>query len=151
MSASVLEGLQSEDLQANARSFSTGPALRLFLGQRPEVLEVRAGLRQGTITEGAVNDFIASLLKALRRGVLFPHDLTLGALAVACEEVQTPFAEAFLKELAEMSLAEMPLGPRIAREVLAQRSSPGGQPARNESVVRSVETALTTEPAQPPT
>jgi hypothetical protein len=151
MSASILDGLQSDDIQANAQAFSTGPALRLFFGQRPEVLEVRSGLHRGTITDSAVRDFVATLLKDLRPGVLLPHDLALGALAVACEDVPAPFAEAFLRELAETSLAEMPLGPRVAREVLALRTSPGGQPKRSESVARPLETPLPTESAQPPT
>jgi hypothetical protein len=148
MSASLLERLQNEDLQANACAFSTGPALRLFFGQRPEV---REGLHRGTIIETAFQDFVTGLLKDLRTGVLFPHDSTLGALAVACEDVQTPFAAAFLRELAETRLAEMPLGPRVAREVLAQRTAPDGQSMRTERVAGPVETALPTEPAQPPT
>src|SRR5262249_406477 len=145
MSASTLERLQSEDLQANARAFSTAPALRLFLGQRPEVLEVRAGLRQGTIADDVIRDFVATLLKALRPGVLFLVDVPLAALAVACEDVQTPFVGAFLAELAGMRLAEMPLGPRVAREVLGQRTPPGGPSARKDSVASSVQSPLATD------
>src|SRR5262245_20135994 len=126
MSPSPLEGLLNEDLQANACAFSTGPALRLFFGQRLEIHEVREGVRQGTITEQAILDFVARLLQAMRPGVLFPYDLPLGALAVACADLPSLFADTFLRELADMNLAEMPLGPRVAREVLARRTSARG-------------------------
>jgi hypothetical protein len=151
MSSPVLERLLNENLQANACAFSTAPALRLFLAQRPEIHEVREGLRRGTITESDVSEFVGTLMERFREGVLFPHDVTLGGLAVACADVQTSFAHTLLRELGEMSLSEMPLGPRIAREVLAQQASPGGQSSRDQHVASPVDTSLPTEPAQPPT
>jgi hypothetical protein len=149
MSGSVLDNLRSKELQASACGFSTAPALRLFFAQRPEIYQVQEGLRQGTITEGAIRDFVADLIKGIRPGVYFSDDLTLAALAVACENVQTPFVDTLLRELAELRLAEMPLGPRMARDVLAQRASPGGQPPRMERVVSPGEPSLPTELAKP--
>jgi hypothetical protein len=150
MSGSGLERLLSEDLQANACAFSTAPALRLFFGQRPEVREVQEGLQRGTITESAVREFVATLVKGVRPGTLFANDLTLSALAIAFSDLQAPFADAFLRELAELKVAEMPLGPRIAREVLAQRTSLDGHSAPNKGVTGAVETSLPSEPAHPP-
>src|SRR5262249_32319417 len=116
-------GLQGEELQANACCYSTAPALRLFLVQRPEVREVSEAVRAGKLSADAVRTFVAALLKDLQRGVHFQHDVTLAALAVVAEEWRSPFADEFLRELAALNLAEMPLGPRVAREALRQRSS----------------------------
>jgi hypothetical protein len=121
MSGNVLDHLLSDELLANAGAFSTGAALRQFFAHAPEVGEVRRALQQETITEDSIRDFATTLLTEVRKGVFFRHDLTLGALAVALEGRQGLFVEEFLRDLAGWSLAEMPLGPRVAREVLKQR------------------------------
>jgi len=149
MADNVLERLLSEDLQANACAYSTGSALHLFLTHRPEVHEVEDAFRQGVISEDAVRDFVASLLKDLRQGVLFPHDRALAALAVALKSWPPSFAEAVLCELAGLKLAEMPLSSRVAHEVLTQRGSRLSGQARGGSVPGPTETT-STQPAQPP-
>ena len=89
---------------------------------------VGSALSSGLITEAAVRLFAERLLKDLQRGVLFPHDLTLAALAVALAERYTPFADEYLHGLAGLQAAEMPFATRVAREVLAQRASSNGAP-----------------------
>jgi len=123
MPGNVLDRLLSDELLANAGAFSTAAALRQFFARAPEVHEVRKALRQRTISEDSIRDFAETLLTEMRKGVRFRHDLTLAALAVALEEQQGPFVEEFLRNFAGLSLTEMPLGPRVAREVLKIRTN----------------------------
>src|SRR6516225_5468961 len=122
MSETVLNLLVCDHLLAIAGTISGAPALRQFFASREEVKQIAAGIQSGAIMEDTVRHFTELLLKDLRRGVLFRHDLTLAALAVALEEWQTPFAEKYLRDLGSFNAAEMPYGPRVAREVLAHRS-----------------------------
>src|SRR5262249_8122895 len=83
--------------------------------------------------EESVRRFAEQLLKDLKRGVLFPHDRTFAALAVVLGDWYTPFADEYLRGLAGLKAAEMPYGPRVAREVLSHRQAPAkvswvGQP-----------------------
>ena len=123
MADEVLQGLLSEELLANASAISGASALRQFFASSDEVRAVRAALNDESLTETSVRLFAEHLLKDLRRGVLFSHDLTLAALAVALAERHTPFADEYLRGLAGLQAAEMPLSIRVARDVLAQRSS----------------------------
>ncbi len=121
MSGNVLDRLLTDELLANAGAFSTAAALRQFFARAQEVQEVRTALQQGTLTEDAINDFVTTLLEEQRRGVLFRHDLTMAALAVALEGQTSSFVEEFLRNFADVSIAEMPMGPRVAKEVLKQQ------------------------------
>ena len=123
MGAGVLEGLLSEELLASASAISGAPALRQFFAGREEVQALGAALSCDSITETSIRLFSERLLKDLQRGVLFPHDLTLAALAVALAERYTPFADEYLRGLAGLQAAEMPLSTRVAREVLTRRAS----------------------------
>jgi hypothetical protein len=147
MPENVLDRLLSEELQASAGGHSTVSGLRLFLVHRREVQEVSEGLRLGTITPDAVRDFVAARMKDLRPRALFPHDVTLAALAVAMTQWNVPFADEYLREMATLKLAEMPLSPRVAEEVLTERSS-GRSTTPPSSPLAAV--AGTAEPAQPP-
>ena len=148
MSASVLERLLSDDLQANA--WRSRP-------RRPSVCSSGNGPRSRRFARGSGRERLRRGPLRLRRraaerparGTHFPHDETLAALAVACENLPSPFADAFLRELAEVRLAEMPLAPRVAREVLAQRTFPGGQSSR-KAAAGPLGAPLPAEPAQPP-
>jgi hypothetical protein len=150
MSGGVLDRLLSEDLQAKTCAYSTATGLALLLAQRPEASGVRQALRDGALSEEAVRDWIASLLKGLRPGVLFPHDGTLAALAVACAGPGTTFGEAVLRKFAELKLAEIPLAPRVARHFLQQRPvGPGSSPV--ERVTGPGQASTQPEPAHPAT
>ena len=113
MPGNVLDHLLSDELLANAGAFSTAAALRQFFARATEVNEVRKALQEGTITEDAIGDFAAMLLTDVRQGIHFRHDLTLAAPAVALEGQQAPFVERFLRDLAGVSLAEMPFGAAL--------------------------------------
>ena len=134
MSEGTLKLLLSNDLLAIAGTISGAPALRQFFASRNEVQQVANAIQSAAVPEDAVRLFTESLLGELKRGVLFRHDLTLAALAVALEGSFMPFAQQYLRDLAKLNAAEMPYGPRVAREVLVNRSS---APARQSAIVAS--------------
>ncbi len=153
----VLSELLAPDLQTRAYAISGATALRHFLTTRTEVRAVGDALRSGVITEQAVRRFTETLIRDLQRGILFEHDRTLAALAVALKDWHTPFSAEYLRGLADLEAAEMPYGPRVAREVLSnrptsqaksmivgRREEPGTQPA-----VRAAD--LRTHRERPPT
>jgi hypothetical protein len=118
----VLDGLLSDPLQADACAYSTAPALHYFLARRPEVRQVTEAIQNGTIIPESVETFVRALQRDFRTGILFRHDLALAALAVALEGRSSRFADAFLRELAELKLAELPLSPKA---VLQQHIADG--------------------------
>jgi hypothetical protein len=124
MSVELLEALKGDDIQARAGVISGPVALRDFFESRDEVRQLALALKSGSIDETTLRGFVAGLLQDLQTGVLFPHDLTLAALAVAIEDWDVPFAEEYLSGLAGLKSAEMPYGPRIAGEMLSRRLSP---------------------------
>jgi hypothetical protein len=134
MSEGTLKRLISDHLLAIAGTISGAPALRQFFAAREEVQQVAFAIQSGASAEDSVRLFTESLLQELKRGVHFRHDLTLAALAVALEGSFTPFAVKYLRDLADLNAAEMPYGPRVAREVLAHRSP---APARDTAFVAS--------------
>jgi hypothetical protein len=121
MGHSVLYRLLDDDLQAGACPYASASALYEFLTRRPEVKEVALARSRGATTEEAISEFGESLLKELTKGVLFQHDITFAALAVALASRPTKFADRFLRDLGEVDIAEMPLSPRVARFVQERR------------------------------
>jgi hypothetical protein len=119
----VLKRLLSDDLLVIAGTISGATALRQFLASRNEVQKVADALKNGSVTDDSLRRFTDELLKDLRHGELFRHDLVLAAIAVVFERWFTPFADEYLHGLAGLEASEMPYGPRVAREVLASRKT----------------------------
>ncbi len=123
MTPQVLQRLQSEDF-AVAVGFHSNPAvLRRRLARMPEVPAVREALQQGAITEETIRRFVSHLMEDFVRGEHFAHEDALAAVAVALETRPTNFADKFLRDLAQLKLAEMSLCIRVARECLKYRAS----------------------------
>ena len=97
---------------------------------------------------------LGDLLRLLKTDSPLQWDLALQlAQTIAAEGDPAPNAEPVerihLEELlgvAELHVAEMPLAPRVAREVLAQTTSAREQ-SRNETAMGPVDAALPREPA----
>jgi hypothetical protein len=123
MGECVLDGLLSDDLLANACAFSTAPALQQFLASRNEVRNVSEAFADGSLTEERIGFFVTNLFGELKTGVHFRHDVTLTALAVALAKHKSPFVEEFLRNLADLHVAEIPLAPRVAQATLAVRQT----------------------------
>ncbi len=68
------------------------------------------------ITERDIRRFTEELMRDFERGVKFPHELALAALAIAMENRRTDFVEEYLLDLARLNIAEMSLAPGVARD-----------------------------------
>ena len=101
MCRELFERITSDEFAVSAGFISTPEALRHVLARSPEVRDIRNGLRQGGITEGAIRDFVSSVMRDFRVGQHFEHEMALAALAVALERRPTDFAEEFLVEPGE--------------------------------------------------
>ena len=78
----------------------TGPvALRHFLAGREEARNLGEAVQSGLVEEGSLREFVSALLQDLQKGLHFPHDLMLAALAVAVEGWAAPFTEEYLRGL----------------------------------------------------
>jgi len=121
MSIQVLEQLKSEEFALSIGFLSTPCALRRFLHRSEEVAATRRALREGAIADDTIREFVSLLMRDLRYGERFPHELPLAALAVALELRPTDFAEELLRDLSALRLAEMGLCIRVARECLSHR------------------------------
>jgi hypothetical protein len=121
MSARVLQQLTSDDFAVSAGCLSTPGSLRSFLHRSKEVAALKEALRQEAITDGTLRRFVSSLLRDLRCGERFPHQLAIAAIAVILETRTTSFADEFLHDLSRLRLAEMSMCIRVARECLKHR------------------------------
>ncbi len=121
MCRTLFERLTSDEFALSTASISTPEALRRLLLRSQIVHDIRESLRQGSITEDSIREFVSSLMKGFHVGARFEHEMALAALAVALERRPTDFAEEFLLDLAKLKLAEMPLCIRVARECLKHR------------------------------
>jgi hypothetical protein len=123
MTVPLLESLKSEEFNDAVGFVLPPPALRQQLRAMKEVQRLRTVLESGDLSEETLRDFVSSLMRELRQGERFPHELALAALAVVLESRPTAFAEEFLHGLARLQLAEMVHAPRVAVECLKHRVS----------------------------
>ncbi|MEX2140154.1 MAG: hypothetical protein WD894_12890 [Pirellulales bacterium] len=117
-----LAKLTSEEFFASIGTPSSPKALRRYLHLCTEVKEVRTSLASGQISEETIRRFVDELKAHFVRGVQFPYELTLAALAVALETWRTDFADNYLLDLARLrGYSEMHIAPRIAGLCLSGR------------------------------
>lgn len=117
----VLDELLGEEIQTEGFAISTATALRIFLQQREEVRDLREALRSNRVTPTHITEFVEELLQSFRKGEKFEDELALAAIAVSLENYSVQFAEEYIQDLANLSIKEMPLAPRVARLCLANR------------------------------
>jgi len=130
MGVDVLENLKSDELAVAVGFIDTPDVLRKALLRTKEVSAVRDALRQEAITDDAVRRFVHLLLRDLRPGERFAHELAVAALAVALERWATEFADEFLDDLSRLRLAEMSTCIRVARECSKNRVHNSSKPFR---------------------
>jgi len=121
MGIDVLERLESDELAVEVGFVDTPEVLRKALLRTKQVSAVREALRQEAITDDSVRRFVNSLLRDLRVGERFAHELAIAALAVALERWSTKFADEFLYDLSRLRLAEMSICIRVARQCSKNR------------------------------
>jgi len=82
---------------------------------------IRKSVRHGEITPDDIKCFVSAQTDQFRKGEQLPGDLAIAAIGVAIEGLLTEFADEYLHDLARLSLAEMPISIRVARESLISR------------------------------
>ncbi len=118
-----LNALLDDEFLAVLGCVSSNRAVANALRNSKRIRAVTESLAIGKLDETHIRGFVSSLLHQFRTGELFPWDLTLAALAVSLERRQSVFVDEFLTDLSRVGLAEFPMSPRIARDMLTQRSS----------------------------
>jgi hypothetical protein len=106
----------------DAAGFILPPAaMRSRLARLPAVRNIRTAIRHGEITQSVIQEFVSQQTAQYKKGEQLPGDLAIAAIGVALERLVTEFAEEYLHDLARLSLAEMPISIRVARECLKSR------------------------------
>ncbi len=86
----VLARIAAEDFEVGLGFLPTPAACREGLLSTPEVTEIRQSLRSGELTGTEVESFVEGLLLSFEKGVRFPFDVALAAVAVAVEGFYSP-------------------------------------------------------------
>lgn len=82
--------------------------------------ELRRRIESATLSTEDIEAFVERLLQDFHPGRTFYGDKLLALVAVAVATGPEPFSSCFLRELAELQCAELPLAPRVARHMLQQ-------------------------------
>ncbi len=96
-------------------------AMRMVLLRTEEYTAINEALSQGELTDTSIREFVNELLREFRIGERFQYNVTLALLAVCLERRKTAFAEEYLRDLAVLSLSELSLSTRLAKECLKER------------------------------
>jgi len=120
---SQLTQLASDEFAVSVAGLSTPTALLRLLRRHPDVTALWQAIQEGAIQEDTFCRFISWLSVDSCVGVHFIHDVTLAALVVACDGCRPTFTDDFIRRLANVRLAEIPLAPRVARECIRQLAS----------------------------
>lgn len=135
MTPKPLERLRTDEFAAVCMFLSTASAIRRQLLRTEEVRRIRGALNQGALRESDLRGFVSTLMRDLRAGERFEHEMAVAAIAVALERRPTAFAEEYLRDLARVKLAEMCLCSRVAQECLKHRDSVAGTRRRDWSLL----------------
>ena len=110
----------SEFLEDSAM-LNTAESFTLFVFASPAFKRLRQLLNSGALTSAAIERFVEAILTDFEVGRAFYGDKLLGLVAQTVAKGPEPFAGRYLRELGAIKCAEMPLSPRVARQVLRQR------------------------------
>jgi hypothetical protein len=122
MFASELTALSGDDFETAFGLAACAEGLHRALHRSPTVRAARGALASGRFDDNDVREFANHLLLRWEAGRLFPHDLSLAAIAVLLEDRFSDFADEYLHDLARLNVAELPKSSRVARISLKSRS-----------------------------
>lgn len=121
--ARQLDYLLSEHFSDSVGFILPPAALRLVLGKSVGVQDLTKAIRRGEVSTKVLRSFVSRLASEFKAGEHLRGDLALAALTVAVESHRTKFADEFIKSLANLHVAELPVCTRIARECLKYRKT----------------------------
>ena len=99
----------------------TTESFALFASRSSLLKTLRNRVNSATIVGQDIEEFVGRILKDYQMGRTFYADRILALVAQLASEGPEPFASRYLRELASLKSAELPLSPRVARRVLRQR------------------------------
>ncbi len=115
-----LEALTTDDFREQFLQIGSAEGIYHAMRRSLEVKSLNSGLREEAIGESQLDRFIRSLLKSFVPGQQFKDQVTIAAVAVACETINKKFARDYIDFLANMQASELSLASLIARQ--ARRS-----------------------------
>ena len=99
----------------------TTESFAFFASRSPLPRTLRSRVNSATLVGQDIEDFVERILMDYQVGRTFYADRILALVAQLASEGPEPFASRYLRELASLKSAELPLSPRVARRVLRQR------------------------------
>lgn len=120
---SIETAIDTTEIERTSALVSTASGLRKALKRTRSAKDLHRAFVLGTIPVETVRDYAQGLTAGFQRGVRFPYEPELCLLAVALEENESDVAEEFLRDLAQVRVAEMPMSPRVAALCLNARKS----------------------------
>lgn len=111
----LLQKLTTSEFGARFQCTSNPRAVHRILQRDHDVQEIRTALANGTLSEQGLEVFSASLTRQISFGERFADEFALAAIAVSLETRQTPFAKKYVRGLASLTVAEIPMATRVAK------------------------------------
>lgn len=118
-----LDAIASEDFEIAMGARLPPKAMRAALLRVDACKDLLAAIEQRALTPVSLRAWVQDLLQSFKRGERFRYEAALSALAVCLEEVRTDFAAEYIRDLAELDIAEMTMCTLIARECLRERNN----------------------------
>jgi hypothetical protein len=110
----LLSQLLNPDFAVSLGVTTSPHSIRRALAGSPIVREVRQALRGGIVTEADIREFVDEISASFQKGVRFPYEAALAALAFVVETRKTEFADDFLIDLARLQrFTEFQFAPQV--------------------------------------
>jgi hypothetical protein len=110
----LLRQLLEPDFAVSLGVTTSPHAIRRALAGSPIVRDVRQAVRGGIITEADLREFVDEISAGFQKGVRFPYEAAIAALAFVLETRKTEFADEFLIDLARLRrFSEFQFAPQV--------------------------------------
>lgn len=113
--------IDAKELEQTCALVSTASGLRKALKRSESAKRLYRAFALGTIPIDQVQPIVQEFTEQFQRGTHFQYEPELCLLAVVLEELDSDGAVNFLTDLADVSIAEMPMSPKVAAICLQNR------------------------------
>lgn len=102
---------------------STTESFVSFVSNNELCSALKTKVRERSLSAEEIRSFVDALVLEFQPGRTFHCDRVLGLIAKVVEHGPEPFADRYLRELADLNCAELPLAPHVAKTILRERAS----------------------------